>query len=70
MAKDGFKKGIKKLEKEMAARRKEQKRVQKLAEKQAKQRAEGGLEPTHAIISCPDCAAKLLVGVNFLQHRV
>jgi hypothetical protein len=27
------------------------------------------LEPTHAIVSCPDCGAQLQIGIDFLQHR-
>lgn len=63
------KKSSKELEKSIK-RRAEEKRVKKLAKEQAEQRAEGGLEPTHAVISCPDCAAQLLVGVSFMQHRI
>lgn len=64
------KKSSKEFEKRIAKRRAEEKRVKKLAKEQAEQRAKGGLEPTHAIISCPDCAAQLLIGVSFLDHRI
>jgi hypothetical protein len=62
--------------KRWAERALEEKRVKKLAKKQAKTREElqkkssRGLEPTHAIISCPDCAAQLLIGVDFMKHRI
>lgn len=53
----------------------EAKRVQKVVAEQYATREKirmgsRDLEPTHAVISCPDCAARLLVGVSFVEHRV
>jgi hypothetical protein len=54
--------------------RKEAKRTEKLVKRQERirekiRRTGHGLEPRHAVISCPDCAAQLMIGVEYIQHR-
>lgn len=48
----------------------ERRRLKKVAKDQAAAREKGGIEPTHAIVSCPSCAAQLLIGTGLLKHRV
>jgi len=72
---DSYKKPTKADRERWAAQDAEEKRVAELVVKQDQKRAEmkktgRGLEPQHAVISCPDCAAKLLIGVDFVEHRI
>lgn len=63
-----------KLAKQDKKREKEMKRRNKIVAKQEKKRKEirktgRGLEPGHAVVSCPDCGCKLLMGIDWLEHR-